>query len=453
VVPGSGATVSRASALASLRRGKLRASKLGGVPAGPELIEPGTTPAAVTVYVALPPPGRHPNDRRYPIAVVGGGYHGLLDSGTRIPGLVSLAEVAPTVVALRRGEQPPIGSRRDADAVARVRDLEARFHDLHGARLWSRIVLIASALTLGAASLPRRSPTLATAAVLAAPLALAATLLLSGLGRSEVLLTAAVLTPILAVGGPLLARAVGTGRTLGVALVGLIGLELVVLVARPEWAALAAIGPHPDGGGRFYGITNSVETLLLVPVLLGASLLGRRWLPAVGVLALVTVGWSRAGADGGGLLVVAAGMLVLWLRLRGRPLTARDAAGLAAAAVLVGLALVGVDALTGGSSHVTHAVGGGPVELWHDWTRRLRLSYRTVTSTPLTTVLWIASMAALGAVARARRRSAVLEALLAALAVSLVFNDSPNDVARLGAVSAAVLWAWTRLPGTIARTG
>ena len=42
---------------------------------------------------------------------------------------------------------------------------------------------------------------------------------------------------------------------------------LVVLAASPETDSLAAIGPHPDGGGRFYGVTNQVETLLLAPAL------------------------------------------------------------------------------------------------------------------------------------------------------------------------------------------
>ena len=38
----------------------------------------------------------------------------------------------------------------------------------------------------------------------------------------------------------------------------------------------------------------------------------------------------------------------------------------------------------------------------------------------------------------------MLEALLAALAVSLVVNDTPTDVAGWGALSALVLWAWAR---------
>ena len=82
---------------------------------------------------------------------------------------------------------------------------------------------------------------------------------------------------------------------------------LVVLAAFPETNALAAIGPHPDGGVRFFGVTNQVETLLLAPVLAAAAT-SRRWLAVVGILALVALGWSRAGADGGGVLVVLTGL-------------------------------------------------------------------------------------------------------------------------------------------------
>ncbi len=70
---------------------------------------------------------------------------------------------------------------------------------------------------------------------------------------------------------------------------------LIVLVAWPETQSLALLGPHPWGGGRFYGISNELETMLLAPALT----LG---LPAA-PLVLLTVGWSKAGADGGGIFV------------------------------------------------------------------------------------------------------------------------------------------------------
>ena len=87
------------------------------------------------------------------------------------------------------------------------------------------------------------------------------------------------------------------------ALLSILAVYLVVLAFSQETSSLAALGPHPDGGVRFYGISNQVETLLLVPGLLGAALLGASFVPVVGALVLVVVGASGLGADGGGILV------------------------------------------------------------------------------------------------------------------------------------------------------
>src|SRR4029453_8685362 len=116
-------------------------------------------------------------------------------------------------------------------------------------------------------------------------------------------------------------------------------------------------GPHPDGGGRYFGVTNQVETLLLAPALPAAASVGVAGAAAIGLLLLATVGWSRAGADGGGIVVVAAAWAVLLAglaRVRLRP--GGVALGVLGVAAL-GLLVVGADALLGGSSHVTGAVG------------------------------------------------------------------------------------------------
>src|SRR5919204_982385 len=63
LVPGAGPTVTRASALASLLRGKVRQANIGGVPSGPPLVAVADVPRRVTLYVTLPPPGRHHNVR------------------------------------------------------------------------------------------------------------------------------------------------------------------------------------------------------------------------------------------------------------------------------------------------------------------------------------------------------------------------------------------------------
>ena len=180
------------------------------------------------------------------------------------------------------------------------------------------------------------------------------------------------------------------------AVVGFLLAFLVVLAWWPEVNALAAIGPHPDGGGRFYGVTNQVETLLLAPSLAAAALAGVAGAAAIGLLLLVTVGWSRTGADGGGVLVVAASFAVLLAGL-GR---IRATAG----RIALGIALVAADrprgrrASTrslGGSSHVTDAVGGGPGALLDDLDRRVRISWAGATSAPHTGFLCLLSLGGL----------------------------------------------------------
>ena len=436
LVPGSGSSVSRAGALAALRTGKTRPAKLGGVPSGRDRLGAalGRRRADITILLSLPPPGRHANERRYPIAVVGDGYHGLLTSTrTHVDGLVSIADIAPTVEALETGTgKPALRSRADADAVGHLSTLAGRFDDLHASRLWARIILLSFALTFGAAGLWWRSPLLARAALVAPVTVLAAAELLSAAGEAGAGVTAAVLVAAGALALPLALL------PLAPLFAVLLAAFAVVLVAWPEVPALAALGPHPEGGGRFYGLTNSVETILLAPALIAGAALGPLW---VGLLAVAT---AAAGVDGGGILVYGAAFLTLAL-LCGRR-------GQAAALALTG-ALGPLALLAAGSNHVSDALSGGPDEIAHDLVRRWRLSWASVTSSPLTLVLFLACLAALAAISRARPRSAVLDALLVGIAVSLVFNDSPNDVIRFGAASAATVWAWLRVAAPRSEAG
>src|SRR5579862_9523836 len=104
--PGVGPTTNRRRALAELVRGAEVRAQLGGVPPGNPLIatEPGTGDTAalchMCIVLQLPPRGAPTaNDRLYRIAVIGHGFHGLLTSPTtRIAGLVSIVDVAPTAL-------------------------------------------------------------------------------------------------------------------------------------------------------------------------------------------------------------------------------------------------------------------------------------------------------------------------------------------------------------------
>jgi mono/diheme cytochrome c family protein len=195
-------------------------------------------------------------------------------------------------------------------------------------------------------------------------------------------------------------------------------------------------------------VNNLLETMLLVPSLLGAALLGRAGV-AVGALAFVTIGGARFGADGGGIVVLAAAYLVLVLRLRGGRPTPQLVAAVAAGAAALALLLLAVDAATGGSSHVTDAVGDGPFALAGDVTDRIELSVRRTAASLGAAVVVLGSLATLVIVALRARRDAVLDAFLVGLAVSLVVNDTPGDVLGMGAAIAIALARHPPLQGAL----
>ena len=218
-----------------------------------------------------------------------------------------------------------------------------------------------------------------------------------------------------------------------------------MLVVEPTWPALAAIGPTPGEGGRFYGSTNLTTSIVVTVTLFAGAAFGLRGLVPVALLALVTVGWSKAGADGGGLVVVAAACAVLGMRLATGRLTARAVAVAGALAVVLGLALVALDAATGGSSHVTRRVGDGPGALLGEIGNRLHISVERLASSWNAALVFAISLAALAVLVTRRPRFAAGDALLVAIGVSLVVNDTPHHVAAAGAISYGVLWTFERL--------
>jgi hypothetical protein len=443
LVPGAGSTVSREGALAALVRGQVKSALLGGTPSGKVLIRVASRPAPVTIYVSLPPPGPSHNVRRYPIAIVGGGYRGVLvSSATRVDGLVSIADVAPTAVALATGGPPRIASR--AGDVAGLRSLDRRLTDAHGARTLARAFVALSLLALFAAAALLRSREIARAGVLLAPLVLGAVLGLSALHEARL----AVVLPALAVcvGVALLVARLGD-RVGAASVVCFLIAYVVALAVWPEVNSLAVLGPHPDGGGRYYGVTNEVETLLLAPTLVAAAVLG----PAAALPALLLMGWSRAGADGGGLLVFAAAVAVLSLRRSGRRVSVRAVVLGAVAVVLAALVVVLADAVTGGSSHVVDAVRSGPPGWADEATHRWRVSWAGATASGAVVAQSLGGLAALVFFGLLRPRVPVVDAFLVAVAVSLVVNDTPQDVLSFGALACGSLLVWARLAPTSRR--
>jgi hypothetical protein len=403
------------------------------VPGGPPLVsfETASYPPldGPVIVVGLPSGGEQRNDVLYPVAVIGHGFHGLLTSpSTHLPGVVSIVDVAPTAL----GQADALGWTPQANPAARVTALDRLIRGKKDARLASGL-LAAGLLVLLAFVFPR-------AAALAYATALTANLIL---GATE---TAALWLILLAIGLSIaaalpLALVLRTTTALGLALAAVLVLYLAGFAVDGSWVAYSAWGPSQ--AGRFYGVDNLLETMLLVPALAGAALLGRRFGPiafaGVALVAFVVVAGSRFGADGGGALVLAAGYAVLaslFAGLRGR----RFAVALGAAALLAG-GLIALDAATGGSSHVTRAIGGGPETLASHFGDRLLVSWERATLGPGPVVAVFLSLAALAvlvarllASSRPLAERALPLAFAAALLVSLIVNDSPGDVAVTGLV-------------------
>jgi hypothetical protein len=338
-----------------------------------------------------------------------GGPGLLIDPNTRIPGLVAA-----------RTPRSELSVRRDPNAAATVDALAADLRRAHDARAAANVVVAAILGLLALVAIGLRSPLAARVAVLYAPAAIA----LGLAWRSA-----------LAIGFGALALAVAAAvsrRAFKPLLVAFFGAAVLFLWHWPVTNALATIGPHPDGGHRFYGVTNQVETMLLAPALVAGL--------AAAPFALVAVGWSKTGADGGGLLVYAAGYAVALLQRFGR-ITRRRAALAAAGVVAFGVALVAVDAATGGSSHVTRALGTGlPGDLAH----RLNVSYHGATRSVGAFAMFAFGAALLVLLARVRNRPPLLNAMLIALAVSFLVNDTPTDVALWGALGAMTVLGFER---------
>jgi hypothetical protein len=355
-------------------------------------------PGPPVIWLELPPAGIDEPDE-YAAAVVGNDFRGVLTSdSTRIRGLVTLDDIL----------EDRLEWRADDETVETVERLERRIERNDDLRLPLTILVAAATIALAIVR-----PRLAPRAVL---LALALNLWLS---------------PALALAGALAAVAL----PLGPACAALLSVYLAALGLDAETVALSPLGPSQVG--RFYGISNLLETFLLLPAFLGAALLGR-WGVGVAALAVVTIAGNRFGADGGGLVVLLVGYGVLAVRLAGGRLTGRRAVALATAVAVTGIALVALDAATGGSSHVTSAIGDGPGALAGDlWDRLERSVERTLDASGALVVV-VAGLAVLGW-AFTKRGDPALDALLAALAVSLVVNDTPSDVIAAGATCAVTL--------------
>jgi hypothetical protein len=412
----------------------------GGVPGGRPLlsVSHGTSLPVVAdvVAVVLPPVGRPgQNDRRYRIAVLGRGFHGLLTSRTtRIPGLVSIVDVAPTALHHKRGT---LGSVSSPDPLAALASLDRQIHANNRLK-FPALFIVAGALLL-----------LALLGLRAAATAVPAALLVSiGLGAAQVS-NEVVICGVVAAGTVLgalwLARLCRSDGALLALYAGVLVLHLALLLKRPEWVALTPLGPTQNQ--RFWGIGNQLETLLLAPMLAGAVLARRRFgllgFSAFALFSLLFLADNRLGADGGGAIVLGVAFAFLGARLL--RLGVGGFATLLLAAATTVLAIVSYDLRAPGPNHLRSAFGNGVAGLADVAVNRVPLSYRPALAQwqivlPLALGFVLALLLALRT-SRPRLRSDLLFATGIAVATSLVVNDSAAYVLAGGI---AVVGAFAR---------
>ena len=109
------------------------------------------------------------------------------------------------------------------------------------------------------------------------------------------------------------------------------------------------------------------------------------------------------------------------------------------AVVAVAALLVALDAATGGHSHVTKTLGDGPAAVWHALTHRWSTSWHGATGNPGRLALVTVCCLGLLWVATREPRDRLVDAFLVGIAVSLVVNDTPQDVVLWGSLQAVAL--------------
>ena len=267
-VPGTGGTVSRARAIAALRRGTVESDF--GTPGGKILVDLSSVvpvqPLRPAVYVSLPPPGEHPNTKRYNVVIVGAGYHGILTSdSTQIRGLVSHRRPRADGRRAARGSvaADPVRARS-----GRTRGSPSAGHSAHARAPRPRVGgrhRRADAHRAGRLRASRGGDR-------------------RGCGHDRVLAPVLGRRDALRPGDPgdggaddrtRSSRARCADGSSRIVVAAFLAAFTIVLAVDPELNSLAVLGARPDGGGRFYGVGNQVETLLLPPVLVAVAIGGR----------------------------------------------------------------------------------------------------------------------------------------------------------------------------------
>jgi hypothetical protein len=400
-----------------------------------ELVEAARETGAVVAVAPPNGPPRTPNLTPFTLVRPGNGSGLLYSPATRTQGLMTNADVAPTLLDALGVPVPPEMSGRAAEirpgVVESAELLQRRLWlvEDRGFRVWAVVgVLWALALVVETARHGRRGASLAVLALAALPAGalLAATFPVTGV------LPIGALTALFAGGITALSWRLSGSFARALSGGGLATAAFVTLDAAAGGAIerFSTIGYNPATGTRFYGVGNEYAAVLAGSLTMGLGVLAHRSRPpaallaAVGAVVVLALGLPTMGADVGGSLALglAFGATVELVRgdgWRGAALWA--ASGFALAAVL----FLASGLLFPDVSHGSRAASGGE-ELYVVFVRKLAVSLGSLLNPVLLALLALGAAVTYAGWRRARGTplaAGIPGAVLAAIA-SGVLNDS-----------------------------
>ena len=393
------------------------------------------SPHHLVIALAVP---RARGQRLIAAGFVGAGFEGVLESQTtRLDGLVSAIDIAPTILELGGRDLPGemdgrvIGSDPDGGQEA-VADLGRRLLELSPRRtpvVWANAgiwVLLTglACVAFGPAGRRLAVPWLAASmAILPAMLLVGAALQPSEIAERL----------IVGLGGPALAfgllRLAGPYGAFAIAAAVSVGGYAVDVVLGSELTALTVGGSNPSSGVRYFGIGNEHEAALSALTLAGIGSGVAAWAPdldarravalfaGLSIAAVLAFAPGRFGADVGAAITIPAGAAVAVAAMVG---ASRRGWLLVLLAPVAGLgALIAIDLGSGGDAHFTRSVldaedSGAVADVLET---RLRLAWGSFERNAASPFLWTAlALLAAAFLARRRLRELIAEAPRPALA-------------------------------------
>jgi len=324
------------------------------------------------------------------VAIEGPGFGpGMLTSGTtRRDGVVTLTDLAPTIVAALGLPPLPGADGRAAtvkptsNAVPKLlsleRDLVRASLDRRPLTRWTLVaamilIVVALAVVWFAGPAPRTNTRIPSGArdwlatLLVASAATPLALYVNGIFHPSSTGVAGLETVAVALGVALIARAtVGLTGSLVVVL-GLTALvPLVDLLIGTPLAVRSPLAFQVAGGGRFYGVDDGVLGVVVGAEVFAAALIVERmrgvgrWIAIVFAASVWLLGAPSFGSKFGAPLTAVPAFGVLAVAIGGKRFTRASIAAIAIATVAVTGLLIGVDALRtpAAQSHVARAVEG-----------------------------------------------------------------------------------------------